>query len=309
MSINVTPRKQEDGTPVSTLAPRVGYERVIASHNLADKCTWFNESVRVTDEALIDLGDGLTFGSAHTHWVDMTSGRMHRDSQWVALQQAENPEDPHGYQVVVKVNGDEKAMRRPFATSGGDYEVIWDTGEVVFFSPQSGNTVTASYSYAYGGSFTLKPNPGKKLVIETAEADFSTDLELDSAIIYSVWGYVDVFAPQLVGNPYPSGTLIPIQEDSFGRAYSIIQEAKGAYPLIPAIGSTEAQRSMDLQEFRRKCRGTRTPYLAIPFAYQTSRELISDFGLELRVYTEDEVELGGEMASLTFYCTEWEYTG
>jgi hypothetical protein len=112
---------------------------------------------------------------------------MHNDTIWSQIQQMLNLQDPHGYQVVVKVNGVVKTPCPPFSETGGDYWIDWDAGKVVFLSPQTGRTVTASYSYATTNTFYLRPMPGKILAIEDAEADISSDVVMTDDIIYSAW--------------------------------------------------------------------------------------------------------------------------
>lgn len=285
--------------------PRTGSETIYVSHDFCDKCTWFGDSVRVNNEALSAAPDGLTFSSAHTHWIDMISGRVCDDDGYVEEQQLGNPSDPHGYQVVVKVDGVVKTMREPFEASGGDYEVIWEEGKVVFFSAPSG-TVTASYSYATTSSFYLKPLTGMVLQVETAEADFSTDCYLGDGLEYTVFGYVDIFAPQLMttnGGSIPPGTKIPIKGAKYKRFNSILGEAIGAFPLVPGIGTSTEEDAMSIGEYRRKARGTRYGMQAIPFRYGTVRELASSYGLEIRVRTAHDRELGGHRATVTFYST------
>lgn len=197
-------KRDELGRPVFIREPRLGQETIYTSHNLADPCSWFGDSVRVTEEVLTLplLGDGTTWNSTHTNWIDMVSGRVQDDDGHVAEQKVLNPGNPHGYQVVVTVNGVEKTMREPFEESGGDYEVRWAEGQIVFFTTVgTGAEVKASYSYANGSTFYLRPLPGKYLNIEAAESDFSEDTYLTDTIVYAAFGYVEVFAPQYAYTP------------------------------------------------------------------------------------------------------------
>ncbi len=187
-------KRQSDGVVLTSNAPRVGYEDIIISHNYCDKCTWFEGSVRVSNETLSDSGDHLTFNSQHAYWVDMVSGRVSFQSRWIDKQKLDNPLDQHGYSVVVKVDNVEKTAREPFATSGGDYEIIYEDGNIVFFSEQTG-VVTASYSYADKSDFTIVPPSGKKVRIEYSEIDLSTDIIMNDKTEQLVYGYAGVYAP------------------------------------------------------------------------------------------------------------------
>lgn len=285
--------------------PRSGNETIYVSHNFCDSCSWFGDSVRVVDEILTDSGDGYTFLTSCHCIVDMISGRVTDDDGFVEEQQLLNSNDPHGYQVIVKVDGIQKTMREPFETTGGDYEIIWEEGKIVFFEQQVG-VVTASYSKSTTSTFYLRPLPGKVLQIETAEADFSNDCVMNDGMEYSIYGFVDVFAPQLLianGGPYPPGTKIPIKTAKYKRFASILGEAIGSYPVIPAIGVSEEQLAMSMGEFNRTVRGSRYSMQAIPFRYATMRELFSAYGMELRVRTSHDRAFGGHRATITFYCT------
>ncbi len=187
--------RQDDDVPLIANAPRLGSSTVQPTHNFCDRCTWFGDSIRVKNQALTDSGDGLTWTSPDAYWIDMVSGRMHDDEAHSQDQKDENPEDPHGYLVEVKVDGEVKTMREPLEDSGGDYEVVWEDGKVVFFASQSGKTVIASYSKADKSTFRLKPSTGKILTIEDAETDFSEDLVWADGYEYTIYGYVDVFEP------------------------------------------------------------------------------------------------------------------
>ena len=380
------PVVQADGTPLQARAPRVGSEIVIGSHNFCDKTTWFGDSTRVTDQAMEAKGGegGLIWKSTnsdHINWIDLRTGRMHNQEKWTA-------EFEHGYVIEVKVDGVVKVHCPSFIFDSGegayDYWVDYDAGEVHFFSDQTGSTITASFSHATTSTFYVTPSIGKVLRIEDAEADFSSDMVLETSFNYTVRGYVDVFAPQMVkgtgtehdpvldkdladppsspdtGDRYivadsatgdwsghekdiaewggsswsfttpqeeewttvidemmyytyrgagwiltlPSGTKIPLQEDSYHRVTQIITEARGALPSVDAIGATaEHQAISDIKEFRRKSRGMKHNVQAVPFNYATSRDLYSGYGMDLLVTTTNHSEVGGEMLTLTFYCT------
>jgi len=290
--IMVLKDRQPDGVPVVAQAPRDGSEWVIGTHNFCDPCSWFGDSVRVSIETLTDSGDGLTFTSVHENWIDVVSGRTHNDDIWVQVQQMLNPSDPHGYQVVVQVDGVTKTMREPFEASGGDYEVIWEDGKVVFFTSQSGKTVTASYSYENGSTFYVRPMPGKVLLIEDAECDTSSDVVMTDTISYASW--------------YFDGTeMVKGMEATFKKAGQIMVEARGAYASYTAKGaSAEEKQISDLQEFRRKSRGMKCDRQAAPFNYATAKKLRSEYMQEVRVKTKHDRPLQGEHVTMTFYCLE-----
>jgi hypothetical protein len=201
---------------------------------------------------------------------------------------AEESDPDYKYLVTVTVDNIDKIQRNPFAESGGDYDVNYTTGQVTFFGSQSGKTVKASYNYANGSTWVMKPSSGKQLRIEQAEAQFSGDVVLNDTIKFGAWGLVDVFAPQLVPDVIPSGTLIELLSTRYQRLDQIIDEALGSYPVIPAIGGSQ--------------RGNSTARYGFPFRYGTVRVISSSAGMELRVRLENDIKYGGERATATFYC-------
>ena len=291
----------DEGRDVIVPYPRKGDEVIYSTHNLADKCTWFNDSTRVTTGSLTADGTRTLYSSGNPFWIDMVSGRVQDDDGLVQEQQELNPSTPHGYQVQVFVGGVEKTMREPFETSGGDYEVYWDEGQVHFFSALPENSVvTASYSYATTSSFVLRPMPNKVLIIESAEANFSQDVEMTDGIEYTVYGYASVFAPQL---GLPAGTKIPLLNTRYKRLTQILEEAIGSYPKVDIFACSESARSLSYSEFRRTHRGIKSLTQSVPFRYGTVRELTSEAGMELVVRTTHDRPIVGGLASLTLYCT------
>jgi hypothetical protein len=278
--------RNADGLPLQSVEPRLGTEVLYATHNYSDKTTWFGESVRVDGEVATDDGAGTTWSLANAFVIDMTHGKTFDEAQYVLDQQAENPSDPHGYAVVVKVDAVLQTARAPFATSGGDYEVNYVTGQIVFFVSKAGQAVTVDYSYAAGSMFLIKPDDGTDIDIEGAKASWSDNFVMNDAVSFEVWGYAAVFAPQL---GLPPGTKIPIQTTSYLTLTQLTAEAIAYYPFaVAACGGA---------------RGIASPRHAVEFRYGTIRRLVSAVGLELHVRLENDIVMGGEFTSSTFYCT------
>ena len=265
--LTTSSHRQADGSTLVAQAPRLGSETIKGTHNLCDPTTWYTESVAIEDEELSSSDGGYTWDSDHSNWIDLVHGKV--------LQE----EDIEGdYPIVIKVDSTEKTMRPPFATDwseGGDYYVVYSTGQVVFQNAQTG-TVTASYSYENGSGWYLTPANGKKLILEKAEIQLSTDVEMNSTMCYAIQinlgsGYFDY------------GMTI------YRSMWQIILEARGAYPQIPAIGTN--------------ARGTQVGVTGFPFIYQAARILSSSNPpTRIRVYSENDVPYGGSHASGSFYC-------
>ena len=257
-----------------------GSEAVFVTHNFCDKTTWYDESVRVTDEVAIDDN------TDHKHWnlanafvIDMTHGNVH-DEDNIKLRET------HEYEVVVKVNDVEKTMRPPFATDwseGGDYYVDYQNGQVIFKDSQEGNTVKVSYSYATSARWRILAESGKKVIIEGAEVQFSKDLIYNDTLIYEVKAKVNEEPPVYVD------AVPPIY---YKKVSQVIAEAQGTFPVINPCGG--------------EARGITQEYYNYPFIYIRRKELTTittDYPLEFWLELENNIVFGGEHCSITFYCT------
>jgi hypothetical protein len=269
-----------------SVEPRQGSEVIYATHNYCDPTTWFGDSVRVTDEAATDDGDGLSWSLANGFVIDLTHGKLFDEDAYILDQQTDNPGSPHGYSVVVSVDAVVKTQRAPFAASGGDYTVDYASGKIVFASSQAGNAVLVSYSYENGSTFRIVPDPGTNIDIEKAKSAWSANFVMNDTVQFEVYGYAAVFAPQL---GLPEGTKIPIQVTSYKTLAQLTSEASAFGPFaIPATGGS--------------VRGLAQPQHIVEFRYGTIRRLLSAYGIELRVKLETDTPMGGDFTTATFYC-------
>lgn len=276
-------KQQGDKALLVSIVGREGRETIWATHNFADKTTWFNDSVRITTQSLSNSGDNLLFSGSHPYWIDMTHGKVFDED-------ALSEDVSHGYSVVVTVDGTPKTERAPFANSGGDYTVNYRSGTVTFANVTTGS-VLCSYSYASGSTWVLRPYPNKALDIEQAEAQFSLDCVMKDTIHFSIYGNAGYYAPELVA----SATLqaedkILLEETKYKTIFQMVDEALGSYPAIPKLGSFNNGRMNN------------NPVYGFPFTYNAIRRLLDGNGVELRVYLENDQEYEGERATATFYC-------
>lgn len=275
-----------DSVPLFTPEPRLGTEVVYGTHNFSDPTTWAGDSVRVVDEVATDSGDGLIWNLAHPRVIDMVHGKVFDEDQYVRDQQEDNPGDPHGYSVIVKTDSVEQTMRAPFATEGGDYEVNYAEGKIIFFESQAGSTVEVSYSYENGSTFYIIPDAGTTLDIEAAKAMWSNDFEMNDSVRFEVWALAAAVAPHL---GLPEGTKIPVATTEYRTLTQLTSEASEYTPFaVPATGGAQ--------------RGASSPRHAVHFRYGTIRRLASLAGIELRVRTGSHQPMGGEFTTATFYC-------
>ena len=271
-NIPLVTERNSDGVPLSSSLPRVGSELTMATPNFCDKTTWYYDSTRVTAETMTDSGDGLTFTSANTDWINLYSGLVFEED--VLIQ--EGP-----YTIEVEVDSTPVTMIDPlYPAGGGDYSVDFEAGTITFESSQTGNIVTVTYSYATTSVWALVPDPGKAIDIEIVEAQFSSNIDFMDSVDFEIWGY----------NPEDLPNKIMYGITTYKGIRNFVDEALGSYPVIPAIGGTGT-------------RATTSPIYGFPFRYGTIRRLSSAQGVELRVRLRNDIEFGGEHATATFYCT------
>lgn len=262
-----------------TMEPRVGKEVVYATHNYCDPTTWFGSSVRVDAELATDSGDGLTWDLGHDNVIDLVHGKIFDEDNYASLA-------PHGYAVIVKVDGVVANMRAPFSAAGGDYEANYATGKIVFFVSKAGSVITVDYSYATDSTFSIVPDVGFDIDIEGAIARWSNDFVMNDTVCFQLYGLASIFAPEL---GLPAGTLIPIGTTNYKTLNQLTSEASSFFPscIVPAGGAT---------------RGNAVAQHAVGFSYRTIRKLQSAYGIELRVKLSNDIPMGGSVTTATFYC-------
>lgn len=294
--------KTQNGKLLAGLWPTEGDGPTLFSPDWTDPCTWYHQSTRVVDEVAADTGDQLTYQlpgwSASRCIVDVYHGKISEEDNLL--------DGRHSYRVEVKVDRGGGPIARteqdPHFGSGGDFTVDYDAGTITFLSALGvSDVVTVTYHYvdrsAGDGTaslWVLKPAPGKILQIKSSEVQFSSDIVLTDSVEFSVWGLVDVFAPQLLDTatppgPYPSGTLIELRKQAYKTMRDYYNEANGTYPQMPALGGAG-------------WRGLQTATNTFPWVYQTLTDLSSAAGMEIRIRLLHDAPFGGEYATATFYC-------
>jgi hypothetical protein len=262
-------------------------KKTVVSHDWTDPTTWAEASVRVVDEVASDDGAHTDYSLAHGNVIDTYHGKVSQED--FLLDAGGN-----SYRVTVKVNDVAKVEQDPHPASGGDFTVNYPTGKVGFLSAlQPDDVVKVTYHYATTSVFTLKPDAGKALKIEFAECNFSDDVELLDSVVFQPYGFVDVFAPQLLqanGGPLPPGTKIPLGNPVVYKAMSDFQnDAVKSYPTYPALGGNG-------------WRGSPRPIIVLDWDYVSSTLLRADYGMEIRLRLQHDVPFGGWYATATFYC-------
>src|SRR3972149_6690206 len=138
------------------------------SHNLGDKCTWHLKSLQIAGESLIDSGDHLTFTSQHSHWID--TYRVTNDSNL-------------GKRPQIYIDGiPQMSYNSQGKQTNSNIAVDYENGYVLFDTPTSAN-ITADYWYATTSEWEISPSPGKILIIDKVEGQFSNDMQVFNDII------------------------------------------------------------------------------------------------------------------------------
>jgi hypothetical protein len=247
--------------------------------NFCDKTTWYHDSERHTDEALVDSGDHTTYNlSTPCVVVDLKHGKVFGEDNLVG-----------DYGTVVKVDDVEKTENSP-GTTDGDYWVNYATGAVTFNTALAGTeAVTMTYSKVQSSLCKVMPPTGKKLRVGYVEVQFSKDIGTKDTLIFQMWGLSDVFAP----GQFPPGTMIPISgAEKYKTLNDFIADAEKAYPVIPVMTGAGDSWRMYQQE--------RIIY-RFDYTSRAATDMLSSYGMEIRVWLENDVPYEGEYAVGTFY--------
>ena len=169
--VDVTVRRGKPGSSSLTLV----------THDMGARQTWYQKSNRVTDEILTDSGDGLTFNSVSTWWVNIDHPCLSFDYKLIPTRTGifGQRED---WAAIVKVDD---------VVQTGGYTINWEAGEVVFDSSQAGKEVKVDYSengsVSNPSEWLLVPPPGKAFELEHSELQFSQTIDVTDTVHMEVW--------------------------------------------------------------------------------------------------------------------------
>jgi hypothetical protein len=273
--VRLAEQKDSVGRLVTVPDVRLGSEVVLATHNFADPCSWYAESLRTSEALSMKDAEGYQFEGTYQNWIDLSNGRVLREDKITAAVD-------HGYKVKITVDGYE--LEEQTVTSvdpdSADYKVHYEDGYVEFLNESYlGKTVQAEYSFSYGSGWYLIPFEGKEVRIERAEVQFSEDVGFHDAIDMIIY----------IGDPTANPeTWIEYKKASYKCMDNFIDEAEGAFPLIPPLPGRG---------------GTKKNRYGFPFRYSTARPLSYSHGVFLCVKMRNHRAFDGERATATFYCT------
>jgi hypothetical protein len=327
------------GNPIITVDAKAVSEAIYATHNFALPCTWYSKSLREENEALEVTGGIWSSPANNVDWIDMKHGRVFDEEGLSEDQKILEPGSPHGYELIIEVDGVLKTERAPFADSGGEYTVDYGLGQV---DPQgenwNGKDVRAWYSYSGSSEWIMPPLPGKALFIEKAEIQFSGDVGYLDTIVMQALGYVDTFAPDLwdqqaLVGPFLGGTgaaLPPVEAGSPGDLFyetttpQVYYHAGVSWQPLPA-GPLPGGTRIPIETTKYKTidqiideavgafpeippisaadpRGISKSRHVFQFHYSARKSLYSSLGMQISIMLENETAFTGERATATFYC-------
>lgn len=295
-------------------------EQWFHTYNWCDPTTWFQRSKRIVGEELSPIGtDRTKFKTSFAPLIDLIHGKYTEEDD-ISL----------SYLARIYVDGVLQAEAAPlsYSTQLNDYKLDYNSGIVTFTYPvDQGSVVTADYSWTNDSTYTICPKPGERVLIQDAEAEFTTDFDMRDTVYYQafIWAQVaaieagiDIPTLQFVltqkyggtrdalmsflnivdgyGNPLQRD-LQPLDKvpiDTEKRTYKTYWDFKaqsnGNYPPIPSVGG--------------QLRGTRSASITHPFNYRGRKTLDSSIGAEARVWLENHIPFGTSesKATATFYC-------
>jgi len=184
------------------------------THDYCNRCTWYSDSVRVTDEVMT-VDTGLIYKCANDAFIDVINGVINRQD----LHQV--------YAIEVKVSD-------VVQTSG--YTIHHSTGKIEFDSAPGGD-VKISYSYPTTSNWRLPVPAGKQLIIEHSEVQFTTDVNVTSPLKFEVW--VDNPYYGVSGHPWELIPRIPGETVQYNSIRDIINESNLGFQVPAMLGIGE----------------------------------------------------------------------
>lgn len=265
--------------------PRSGSSRTAVSHDFTDPTTWWGDSVRVENETLENpLNDGVVYRSNYKNWIDLTHGKVTQEDNIIndTINWLNGP-----FNIVVKVNDEVKQESMDFIVDYRSGEVLFNwkcpqyPGVIYGMGPLDGyDVVTASFNYANGSTWYLKPEVGTTLRIVKTEVQFTQDCVIYDSVIFEAWAY----------NPYdlPNKVPVPGTRVTYKNLRDFVAEGNDGVGTIRATGG--------------HIKGLLNNVSVFPFDYVATKDMIGSYGAELRIWLKNSLPIGGEYGTVTAYC-------
>lgn len=227
-----------------------GSSTTMCTHDFTNKSTWYQNATEVIGETLSIAA--FKFSSANKGWIDLDHGKVYSEDNIT----------------------DKKApvIYEDDAVITDGFSIDYEDGSIIFEVVPTG-IITADYWYGGDSTFTIGPTTGKFLIIEHAELNFTSDIEMTTPLNFEIWVY----------NPADLPNKVKYQNIKYKNMKDIISAANQGQGFIQACGEI----TKDI--------------LVFPFHYATVKPFASSIGAELRITADDDIELGGEWANAAFY--------
>lgn len=249
--------------------PPSGLKSNQISQNWCDRTTWWYSAEFVTDEAATTSdAERKIWLVANQHVIDVYHGKLTGEE---AIPQ---------YRVRVTLAGAPLVERDPHFGVGGDFVVDYASGSLIFaVAVPEGVTPVVDYAYEHGSTWVMQPTPGEVWKLKGAESQFSEDVVMTDSMVYEVWVYnpADLPSKMMVAAP-----------DYYKTIQDFVNDSNKSYAPIPAIGGAG-------------WRGASKQSYVFAWDFQTTTELSSKYGMELRVRLEHDLPYGGTCATGSFY--------
>lgn len=282
------PVPTSNGAPLSATIKPSSPKVTIITHDWTDRTTWYQQAVRVVAEVAVYNAGGY-WQLANTNAIDTYHGKLTQED---FLKDAGG----NSYRVSVTRNGAPVVEQDPAYGAGGDYIVDYALGQISPVVPGAwdpADAIAATYHHATTSLFTIKPLPGKRLILDFVEVQMGADVVLTDGVSFQPYGFVEVFAPQLMAPPYniPAGTQIPLGDPLIYKGMKDYQnDAVKSYVAYPALGGPG-------------WRGLQQPIYVFDWDYVRATTLSSQAGMEIRIVLQHELAFGGNFATVSFYCS------
>lgn len=281
------------GNVINQTDLRAGNKTQVISQNFCDKNTWYSTSIRRTNQAMTDVGDGYTFmlSDGYKIGVDVTHARILHERR---LRSA--------YKVKAYIDSVEVPEKDPH-DNDGYFVVDYDTMNITFDTNQSGKTITCDFSEVQNSKWYLAPLDGKIIRLVKAELQFSRNAKMKDTFVFQPRADVSKFPPLFpywdenpygAPGPYPAGTKLPIGDAVYYQSvFDLICEANLAYPTLEkTIGENLGWR--DLKDD--------IVIYSWDYENQATIDLNSAYGMDIEISLEHDTECEGQAAVVTFYC-------
>lgn len=255
----------------------------INSHDFSDRTTWYQRSIQVKDEPLTDSGNGLTFNSKNSWWINMYSPKLTVDVNF-APERDGSFSDRSMRAVSVAVNG--------LPADASTYSINFATGQITFQQLQQPKSVSASYWHNNGvnrcSEWMINPPPQTAFLIDYVELQFSQGINFTTPVDIEVWagGNQAGTVPDVYGNFDADGYAL------FGQSKSIYRGPQdflnfctnNSSTVIPAFG------------------GLSQNTLIFPLSYVLLTQIRNSWGMVFVASLQGDIPYtGAEISTATFY--------